>query len=303
MTVRKKLPVRFVDVFTHTPLSGNPLAVVLGADVLDDSEMQKIASEMNLSETSFVLPPTNPEANYRIRIFTPKSELPFAGHPVIGTAYILAEEGILQAGTERATFRQQLGIGVLPLEIYSENGRPRRVVMTQGEHQLGEPLRSNVTTEIAEALSLNTEDVRGDLPAQVSSTGIGSLMFPLKTRETLSAIIPDLTRLGQITRANGFGSVYAFVLAGESAHARLFAPELGIAEDPFTGSSAGALGAYLYHHSTLPIDDEEITLKVFQGDEMGRPGQADVRVRERDGRLETQVGGKAVTVLRGDIWV
>lgn len=303
MTVRKRLPIRTVDVFTNRPLTGNPLAVLLGADVLDDEDMQRIAAEMNLPETAFVLPPTNPEAHYRIRIFTPISEMPFAGHPAIGTAFVLAEEGILQVGREKATFKQELGIGILPLEIYSSDGRPSRVVMTQGEPRPGEYYGGAELSGLLDALGLGREHLRADLPARAFSTGLESLLLPLASREALSGIRPDAERLHALPRIRDLSGIYVFVLSEGNAYARFFAPTLGITEDPVTGSAAGALGAYLFSQGALPIEEGRSNLKVYQGQEIGRPGEVGVEVVARDDSCEVRVSGRAVTVLRGDVWI
>ena len=152
---------RQVDVFTQSPLSGNPLAVVLDADALDGEVMQGVAAETNLSETAFVLSPDDPKADYRIRIFTPRRELPFAGHPSVGTAFVLATEGRFGELSGRRMVRQQLGIGVLPIEIESSQGR-HMVTMTQGTPRVGEAIVD--VGDIAEGL--------GCLPGQI---GIAAL--------------------------------------------------------------------------------------------------------------------------------
>jgi trans-2,3-dihydro-3-hydroxyanthranilate isomerase len=300
-----KLRVRVVDVFTTRPFSGNPLAVVLGADGLEDRQMQAMAREFNLSETSFVLSPRAPGADYRMRIFTPARELPFAGHPSIGTAFLLAEEGIVRLHGPVTALRQEVGIGVLPLEVHAEGGRPVRVTMTQGRPELGESYEAGQVAALALALGLASDEVRRDLPVQVSSTGIRSLMAPVRDLDALGRIAVDARALREALPApSDLSGLYAFVLDGSArVRARFFAPELGIAEDPATGSAAGALGAYLLAHGALPSQGDGLRLLVVQGVEMGRPSELEVHALGKPGGAPSQVrvSGSAVTVMRGEM--
>jgi trans-2,3-dihydro-3-hydroxyanthranilate isomerase len=245
-----------VDVFTEKPLQGNPLAVFPRATGLSKEEMEGITREMNLSETTFVLPASNPAAHYRNRIFTPGGEIPFAGHPSLGTAYVAALEGIVPKPEGRSVVYQELEIGVLPLELFVEGGQIRKVVMTQGEPALGKRLTS--VEGLAKALSVRSRDIGvGTLKPQVSSTGIPSLQVPMRSLEAVQDIDYDMRALGAFLEKLGphqLAYVFSFETEGEGAHvhARAFSPLDGIREDPATGSAAGACGAYLTANGKLP---------------------------------------------------
>jgi trans-2,3-dihydro-3-hydroxyanthranilate isomerase len=238
-----------VDVFTERPYAGNPLAVVLAADGLNDAEMQAVAREMNLSETTFVLPATRPECAARVRIFTPGLELPFAGHPTIGTAFVLAREGLLPSGASE--FSLEEGIGPIPVRFEGDASAPRCIWMRHGEANFGPAVEDRAT--VAAALGLAESDLLPDAPMLTGSTGVPFLYVPLRDRATVDrarlnpSAVPR-TLIGD--EANG-----VFVLAadpGEAAgrvYTRMFGlGELGIGEDPATGSASGPLGAYLLRH-------------------------------------------------------
>ncbi len=296
------LRVRVVDVFTTRPFGGNPLGVVLDAQGLSDAEMQAIAHEFNLSETTFVFPPTAPDADYRMRIFTPARELPFAGHPSVGTAFLLAEEGVLPLRGAVTTVQQELAIGVLPLEIHAVDGRPVHVVMTQGRPELGETYAEPDVAALLAALNLGRDDPRDDLPVQVASTGIGSLLVPLRDLDALGRIEPDARALKAVRGMAALSGVYLFVLGDGAVRSRFFMPGIGGAEDPATGSATGALGAYLYAHDALPKSGVALRFTTTQGVEMGRPSEIAVEV-DGDGVAprEVRVGGHAITVTRGEM--
>ena len=293
-----------VDVFTNSPFSGNPLCVVPDGTGLSTEQMQAIAREMNLSETTFVLPPTDPQAVYWMRIFTPAQEIPFAGHPSIGTAYVMASAGRFPLREPVTHIHQQVGIGTLPLEIEVADGRPGRVIMTQGKPTFGLVLRD--WSPIAEALGADAATLAGStLPAQVVSTGLAHLMVPLPDLETIGRLRPNVARLDALLQSCGALGCFVFCLqttaADVFAHARMFAPGAGVPEDPATGSAVGPLGAYLVVHGVLPKD--RISFLVEQGLEMGRPGRLWVEViRDAAGMPATvRVGGTTVPVIRGTI--
>jgi len=291
-----------VDVFADAPLAGNPLAVFPRATGLHDPEMQAIARELNLSETTFVLPPANPSASYRLRIFTPASEMPFAGHPSIGTAYVAALEGLIPKPDGASVVYTELEIGVLPLELLVEGGSVQKIVMTQGEPSLGPTLTA--VGPLAKALRVKAADVgaRG-LKPQVASTGIPSLQVPMRSLEVVKGLDPDLRALAEVLRAHGPHTVcYAFALEAEAegvhVHARCFAPTEGIPEDPATGSAAGACGAYLAARGRLPGP----TFVIEQGAEIHHASRIEVTV-EADGTTPkvVRVGGRVTPVLRGSL--
>jgi trans-2,3-dihydro-3-hydroxyanthranilate isomerase len=284
-----------LDVFTTKAFAGNPLAVITDGDGLSQSRMQAIAREMNLSETVFVQRPTNNRALARLRIFTTTRELPLAGHPVIGTWFLLAELGVVPAQEGRVHILQQTGAGILPVEINFYDGRPERVIMTQKPARFARARFSRAA--LAHALGLRPGDLAPSLPIEFVSTGIFNLMIPFARRGLLRRIQMDLRALSRLLGSSGV-MAYCFALGGRGkAYARGMLPwELG--EDPATGSAGGSLGAYLVQHGQVQADRK---LEITQGVEMGRPSHIHVVVRKERGKLIPLVSGSAVRVLEGQI--
>jgi trans-2,3-dihydro-3-hydroxyanthranilate isomerase len=305
-----------VDVFTDRPFGGNPLAVFPEAKGLTGKEMQCLAREMNLSETTFVLPPQSPEADFKVRIFTPAKELPFAGHPVIGTHWVLAHLGRveLQEPVTRVCF--ELGVGVLPADLHITGGQAERVVMTQDRPAFLTILDTTLVAELAEGLGLPPEAIaEAGLPVQVVSTGVPQMMVPVRSLaevQTLDAGQLNVAALSRACRAVNTECVMVFVFETErpesTVHVRLFAPLLGVPEDPATGSANGALGAYLVHHAAtnsalrraVPVTEPTAFIVSEQGAEMGRPSTLYVEVdRSADEITAVRVGGQVVPVAEG----
>lgn len=286
-----------LDVFTKKAYEGNPLAVVIDGDGLSQRRMQMVAREMNLAETVFVQKPTSVRALARLRIFTTKEELPLAGHPVIGTWFLLAQLGVVPAQKGSVHILQQTGAGVLPVEIAFHDGKPQQVTMTQKPGTF-RTLRGS-RARLAAALGLKANDFHPSLPVECVSTGIPNLIVPLKNRGALAKIrmntgeLYDLIR-GQATMA------YCFALgANGTAFSRGMLP-WEIYEDPATGSAGGSLGAYLVRHEQLKPDAR---LRILQGVEMGRPSYIQVEVSGENGKLVPHVSGAAVTILEGTLEV
>ena len=292
---------RQIDVFTDRPLAGNPLAVVLDADEMDGETMQSVAAEANLSETAFVLRPSEPTADYRLRIFTPRRELPFAGHPSVGTAFALLEEGRFGSPEVALSVRQEVGIGVLPIEIGVTEDGPL-ITMTQGSPEVSE--RVEDAGDIAAVLGCGTAEVSQSRPGpRVASTGLRQLMVPMASVEAVSLLSPEWSALALMERRLGVTGVNVFAVDGPGrVRSRFFSPRSGIMEDPATGSAAGALGAYMTVEGMLDPEGGTADLSVYQGLEIRRPSRIDVRVRA-DGRVPTlvEVGGRCVTVLKGTL--
>ena len=286
-----------VDAFTTTPLRGNPCAVLPDAHGLSDAEMQAIAREMNLSETAFVFP--SDKADFRFRYFTPATEIPLAGHPTISTAHVLVEQDRIPLKDGRATFTMELNVGVLPVEIVGREGNVTRVVMTQKKPEFGRTFEHG---EVAPVFGLSVEDLDSRYPPQVVSTGTPQLMALVQSLDALKRIHADYYALQEFSARGGFFSAHVFCLGGFSpsadTHARHYAPKAGIAEDPFTGSASGGMGAYLVHHGIKPGP----RFHIEQGHLCGRPGEGDVEVIGPPGDIQTvRVGGPAVTVMRGEL--
>jgi trans-2,3-dihydro-3-hydroxyanthranilate isomerase len=283
-----------LDVFTKRAFAGNPLAVVADGDGLPPARMQAIAREMNLSETVFVQRPTNNRALARLRIFTTMRELPFAGHPVIGTWFLLAELGVVPAQEGEVHILQQTGAGILPVAIRFAKGRPEMVKMTQRTARFQRARFSRA--ELSVTLGLSAADFEPSLPLEFVSTGIPNLMVPLRTRAALKKIRTNIHALHKILGKDA-SMAYCFALGSATrAYARGMIP-WSLQEDPATGSAAGSLGAYLVKHGELkPLRP----LSILQGVEMGRPSEIHVEVEKvEDGRLTPFVSGAAVRVFEG----
>jgi trans-2,3-dihydro-3-hydroxyanthranilate isomerase len=303
-----------LDVFTDHAFGGNPLAVFPEAQGITDEQMQQIAREMNLSETVFVLPSEKEEVLRRLRIFTPGNELPFAGHPIVGTWNCLAREGVVplpENGNGWVQLKHEVGIGVLPIDIEFKDGEPARVVMTQGKFEIrGEIDDAHDQSQIARALGLAREDLDESLPIQAVSTGNTMLLVPVRSLADLGSCKVNLPMLSEIYEGNSsFGSstgCYAFtretIEIGEArAHARFFIGQ-NIGEDPATGSAAGPLGGYLVYHDATRVDPVDGVYKfvIEQGDFINRPSRIGLEVKGKPGNVEqVRVSGTSVMVARG----
>ena len=323
---------RFIqlDVFTDNAFTGNPLAVFPEAEGITDERMLQIAREMNLSETVFVLLPNDepkteppktaadeigskPNVLRRLRIFTPTREIPFAGHPIVGTWNGLAREGIVplpDGGTGWQRIYHEVGIGVLPVDIEFKNGEPVQVVMTQGQFKILDELDdSHEQAELARALGLAREDLDESLPIQTVTTGLPSMAVPIRSLADLRDCKINTSLLGDIYTRHGATGCLAFtretIEVGESrAHARFFAPADNIPEDPATGSACGALGGYLIHHGALSLEpkDGRFHFVIEQGDFIHRPSRIRLNVKGKQGAIdEVKVGGPSVLVAKGEV--
>lgn len=270
-----------VDVFTDRAFAGNPLAVVLGAEGLGAAALQALAQEFNLSKTAFPMAPDAPGADYRLRIFTPSTELPFAGHPSVGAADVLRRRGRIGAG--RAV--QSCGAGLLALDVSDEEVR-----LTAGE-----PAHSGGVdpAPLLHAVGLAADDLAG--PAGRAGCGI-DFTYLLVRPDAVARAEPDLAALRRLGLGTGL-SVTAW--ADGAAHTRVFVPEVGIAEDPATGSAAVGLGVHLVASGLLPDGGAYV---VRQGVEMGRPSTMRCVVETSEGRaVQVSVAGRVVPVARGHV--
>jgi trans-2,3-dihydro-3-hydroxyanthranilate isomerase len=298
------LPFIHCDVFTTQPFGGNPLAVFPEAPSLETDEMQAIARELNLSETVFVRPPDDPgQALRRLRIFTPGTELPIAGHPVIGAWWVLAEMGLVvppAGGSGQVTIKQQVGVGILPVSVEFQSGRPARVIMTQPPPSVGNSLA--LRDDLAEALGLGSQDLPTDrLPIVVASAGVPILLVALRDNAALKRAQPRQPALN--TLLEKAGSMCAYLATWESLeriHARMFGgSQLGIVEDPATGSAAGPLVGALLHLGILPGSSR---VQIDQGEDMGRPSRIEVEVDGQPGDVKSvRIAGTAVTLIRAEL--
>jgi PhzF family phenazine biosynthesis protein len=284
-----------VDAFTSRPLFGNPVAVVLGADGLAPEEMQRIAQWTNLSETTFVLTPTVAQPAYRLRIFTPGHELPFAGHPTIGSCHAVLEAGIVAAQDGRLV--QECGAGNLPLRVEGE-GSQRRIHVEAPEARF-EGEFAGRTQGLSAVLG---RQIAASPAPTAFRNGPVWLFVRFEDASEVTALRPDMSAVTKLSRELSITGVAAFALVdhGECAvHIRCFAPAFGVPEDPVTGSANAALPAYLARHGLLERTGREYV--ATQATEMGRDGRVHVRVLDANGRSE--IGGHAVTVVEGTITV
>lgn len=292
-----------LDVFTDRLFAGNQLAVYLDPPPgLPDALMQAIAREMNFSETTFVFPPERRDTDWRVRIFTPSVELPMAGHPTIGTAFALALAGRLRPADSRTVFGE--GVGPVPLDLEWNGDRLRFAWMTQPAPEFGPTL--DEVSLLAPALALEPGDLCPDAwPVQEVSCGVPYLVVPAVTRAAVDRAVPDVRALARTFAAAGrpHCSVYLFTREagpdGADVYSRMFAPEIGITEDPATGSAAGPLGAYLVHRGVLAAG---AVIRNLQGVAMGRPSWLSIGAVVDAGVLTgMRVGGTAVLAGRGSL--
>ena len=307
MSETRSLKFYQADVFTSQPFGGNPVAVFPDADGLTDDELQQIAREMNLSETVFVFPPTDPAAVARLRIFTPTQEIPFAGHPVLGTFYVLAQLGRISIQEPVTPVVQECNIGLFSVELHAEQSRVVRVVMSQPKPEFLDPINAvDDVYLIGLALSLPKHVIADTKwPLQVVSTGLPVLIVPVRTLTAVRSINPDASAIINVCERFGANGIMVFttvtVESFASVHARMFAPKIGILEDPATGSAGGALGAYLVQNGVVEVGPTTDIL-IEQGYEIDRPSRILVQVESDDDVIQgVKVGGHCVMVVEGTL--
>jgi trans-2,3-dihydro-3-hydroxyanthranilate isomerase len=285
-----------VDVFTDRALAGNPLAVFPQADGLSDEQMQAIAKEMNLSETTFVTPP-EAGGDARVRIFTPGTELPFAGHPSVGTACTLVRLGQVAVQEPVTHVVLELGVGPTEVDVWVVGGVPTGAAVHQGPPVFGAEIPRG---EAAAVLGLQESDLHDRLAPRVVATGLAYAIIPLRDPRTLARAWFDLGLLPEFE--SRYAELYPCALTGEEepyAEARCFSPAAGIVEDPATGSAAGPLAAYLAREGLLAPGESRV---LAQGDYMGRPSRLHLSVSSAQGRLvDVVVGGGVVPVMEGEL--
>jgi trans-2,3-dihydro-3-hydroxyanthranilate isomerase len=295
-----------LDVFTGERFGGNQLAVFLDARGLTAETMQAMTKEMNFSESTFILPAERPDTDIRMRIFTPGREMPMAGHPTVGSAFALALTGVIPPGRRRWTFG--LNIGPTPVDIDWAGDSPTFVWMTQQPPVFG-PMVADVEAA-AHAIGVGAAEIRSTrLPVQEVSCGVPFVFIPLATRADVDAASPNLDAFNRLCEAAGVDNHAMFVFSrepgpdGATVYSRMFAPGLGVHEDPATGSASGPLGCYLVRHGVVPPDQAGAILSL-QGVRMGRPSRVHIAVGLDDGEItRVRVGGEAVLVGEGYVEV
>ena len=269
--MKKTYRVYQVDSFTRERFTGNPAGVVTNGEGLSDSMMLKIARELNNSETAFLFPGAEGEYDVHVRFFTPMCEVPICGHATIAAHYVRALEENMESGV----VIQKTGAGILPVEIRSEGG-DYTITMTQGEVKVGEPLPLPVQDDILAALGISKDKHRRDCPIAIASTGHSKVMVGITEEYLLHSLKPDLAKLSELSSRIGCNGYYVFTLHTEEktlVHGRMFAPAIGIAEDPVTGNANGPLGAYFVTYGLFGKDKDEFSFEAVQGEAIGRKGQ------------------------------
>ena len=304
----KTLDYTLVDVFTDMPFGGNQLAVVEGREDLTGEAMQKIAKELNLSETVFVYPPVKGANVRKLRIFTPQMELPMAGHPTIGASYVLASTGLVPTDEGRNEWVLEEQIGEIPVTVHKEDGKIVSVEMKQPLPVFSEALQDRKLA--ADLLSLSEEDLYHGLPVQSVSSGVPFMFIPLRSLEAIQRIhfrqdVWEQHFSGKPVSQHIFTFTTETQNADAAVHCRMFAPAMGIAEDPATGAASGPLGAYLVEHRVLHEGDSEIyAIRSEQGYEMGRPSRIDITVTGHSGGIkEVKIGGSSVIIGKGQLFL
>ena len=290
-------PFMQVDAFTDHALRGNPCAILFEADDLDDAAMLAIAREMNLSETAFIRRST--AADFGVRFFTPAEEIPLAGHPTIATAFALVDSGRLKLAGAYTQMMLELRVGLIPVEIYADQGRVQCIVMTQKKPAF---FATYAPAEVLPLFGLTADDALPGAPVQTVSTGTPQLMIPLRSLDALRRARLEVPAYTSFRARADFFSPHLFCLTGVTPAGRTFARHFGTPpdtlEDPFTGSATGGMAAYLWHYGLI----ESPTFTAEQGHWMNRPGQATVEVIGPPQDIETvKVGGGAVTIVRGEL--
>ena len=300
------------DVFTRRPLAGNQLAVFPRAAGIDPALMQRIALEMAFPETTFILPPETDDTDVRMRIFTPRRELPIAGHPTVGSTFALASEGVIGPDRDRLVFG--LGIGPTPVSLEWAGAELTFAWMRQPLPEFGPVVvddgEDEARGEVAAALGLEPGDLVPSLPIEVASSGLPVLFVPLETRRAVDGVTFDLALLRPVLARHQLDDLPVFVFSLETGHddataySRMFAPAFGIPEDPATGGASGPLGAYLVRHGAVRTGTAQMVS--LQGVAMGRPSRVHISIASSPGGNDitsVQVGGAAVLVAEGVLYV
>ncbi len=295
----RRLHYHLLDVFTNERFGGNPLAVFTNGRGLTVETMKSIAKELNLSEVTFVLPPDDPANDWKVRIFTPAIELPMAGHPTVGTSYILAREQMVSVTEAQPVIRLEEGVGLIPVTFQFKDGLPSLIQMQQPAPIFSPEFTDRVLA--ADLLSLTAADL-ADYPVQEVSCGVPFLFIPVKS---LSAMQKIKFRMDIWERSlSQFGEVFAFtsetLYPTSTVHSRMFAPVMGIPEDPATGAASGPLGCYLVKYGLVQANPAYIISE--QGFEIGRPSYVHIEIRQADGAINfVGVGGECVYMGEGSL--
>ena len=284
-----------VDVFTDRAFGGNPLAVFPHGQGLDGAQMQALANELHLSETTFVLPPRQAGHDFQVRIFTPLAELPMAGHPTIGTSFVLARERLIALGEGTTRITLEEGVGPIPVSIQAQSGTISQIEMQQPLPEFGQCIEQREV--MADMLSLPIDELDEALPIQIVSCGIPFLYVPVKSIATMKDIRLKSEVYDREVSNRNLTGVFVFTRGGEepdsTVHSRMFAPSVGVPEDPATGAASGPLGCYLVRYGLVEAENGIASVNSEQGIEMGRPSFVRIRIEQRGDEItRVYVGGE-----------
>ncbi|MFH7004999.1 PhzF family isomerase [Flavobacterium bizetiae] len=297
----KKLITYQIDSFTKEKFKGNPAGVVINADKLTDYEMQQIARELNNSETAFLFAPDSKDCDGVIRYFTPNTEVPICGHATIAAMYAKAIEEKLDS----CILRFKTKIGILPFEVIKEN-EDYQILMTQGNFELSDVFDSTVTQKMITALGLQKSDLDEKCPVQIASTGHSKVMIGIKSREKLNNLSPIYNDLAQLSKEINCNGYFVFTFDSDDqdvlTYGRMFAPAIGINEDPVTGNANGPLGGYLVQNNIIDYKNNTFEFNGKQGEKIDRLGVIKVKVVTEENKPKLiQIKGDAVVVFRAEI--
>lgn len=290
-----------IDSFTKEKFKGNPAGVVVNAEGLNDYQMQQIARELNNSETAFLFPPDSDDCDGIIRYFTPSTEVPICGHATIAAMYAKA----LEDNLDSCVVRFKTKIGILPFEII-KNNEDYQVVMTQGAFELSPAFDKNIISRMIAALGLEYVDINKNCPIQIASTGHSKVMIGIKSRKKLNNLTPNYNALAELSTVINCNGYFVFTFDSDDknilTYGRMFAPGIGINEDPVTGNANGPLGGYLVHNKIVDFKDNTFEFNGRQGEKIDRLGLIKVKVKiENNKPTLIQIKGDAVVVFRTEI--
>lgn len=298
----KKYNLYQIDSFTKEKFTGNPAGVITNADGLTELQMQKIARELNNSETAFIFSSDSEFYEAHIRFFTPTREVPICGHATIAAHYARAVENKLNS----AVIHHKTGAGILPVEIFKDEN-DYKITMTQGKIEFGTILSCNEKEQLLTALGITNQELLNNHPVQIVSTGHSKVLVGINNPEILHGLKPNyemLVKLSDMIKCNGY---YVYTINPDDdflIHGRMFAPAIGINEDPVTGNANGPLGAYLVHHNLVKHNNSMLKFKAKQGEAIGRTGIIEVSVKiENQNPVEVAISGEAVIVFHTKITI
>lgn len=287
-----KLQYHVVDVFTQTPLEGNALAVFVDGHGIDTETMQKIARETNLSETTFVLPPSNADAAARVRIFTPSAEMSFAGHPTIGTAFVLRARGVAGCDASRFVLEEKIG----PVAVRFDEGGDPLIWLRTPPISFGQVYDR---TLCARALGVSPDDLVADVPTQLCTAGNPNVYVAVRDPHIVDRALVDTVKLRELVDGTPI-CLFVFAPTEQGAYSRMFAPDFGVTEDPATGSATGPLAAFMMEYGLAPrVDGTRLVSE--QGVKMGRRSLLYVWVHGERGSEGIEVGGHVTPIAQGTL--